>query len=146
MNPLSIFASLFNTGISYFKDKSKVRAAIRERTDELKHMELTTKLETIKSGNLADISMDTNARGQAGWMDDVSFFVFLTPVILAFFPAMVPHVTAGFVAINQMPEWYQLALGMMLVSVWGYRKLVGPIIQSIAKAWLGKSAGVLPKR
>jgi len=51
---------------------------------------------------------------------------------------MVAHIENGFAVLRGMPEWYQYALGMMLVSVWGYRKLVSPIIQSIAKAYLGK--------
>lgn len=96
------------------------------------------KIQTIKRGDVSDISMDQESRGLAGWMDDISFYVFLSPAVLAFFPPALPHVTAGFAALESMPQWWQAGLGMMLVSVWGYRKLVSPIIQSIAKAWLGK--------
>ena len=92
------------------------------------------KLRSIYSDN----EMDKNSRATAGWMDDVSFFVFLTPAVLAFYPPALVHVKAGFVALESMPQWYQAALGMMLVSVWGYRKLVSPIIQSVAEAYLGR--------
>jgi hypothetical protein len=79
------------------------------------------------------MQMDVKARGVAGWMDDFSFFVFMLPALLAFVPSMVPTVTAGFIALEAMPEYYQLALGMMLVAVWGYRRLVTPIVEILIK-------------
>ena len=138
MNPFSIVTNLISSGVSYFSEKNKIKAAITERKDELARLSLESKLEVIKRGDIADIEMDADSRNNAGWMDDVSFFVFLTPAVLAFYPPALPHIHAGFDALRAMPEWYQYALGMMLVSVWGYRKLVGPIIQSMAAAYLGK--------
>tara|TARA_R110000744_G_scaffold225644_1_gene343994 strand:+ start:816 stop:1214 length:399 start_codon:yes stop_codon:yes gene_type:complete len=98
-------------------------------------------IKKIQDGLMSDIDMDKLGRENAGMMDDISFYVFLSPAVLAFYPPALPHITAGFAALEAMPQWFQMALGMMLVSVWGYRKLVGPIITSLAKAYLGK----LPK-
>tara|TARA_R110000796_G_scaffold44892_1_gene109083 strand:+ start:1522 stop:1920 length:399 start_codon:yes stop_codon:yes gene_type:complete len=98
-------------------------------------------IEKIRNNQMSDIDMDKLNRESAGLMDDISFYIFLSPAVLAFYPPALPHIKAGFIALEGMPQWFQLALGMMLISVWGYRKLVGPIITSIATAYLGK----LPK-
>lgn len=123
---------------NYFTEGQKIKAAQRERIDELKTMELSTKLEGIRNGQMADITQDTDARGNAGWMDDISFYLFLLPVPLAFFPGMVPHIKAGFTVLEDMPEYYQIALGLMLVSVWGYRRLVVPLVEVMVKQWVGR--------
>jgi len=138
LNPLSIIGDAITAVGGYFRDGQKIKAAVGERKDELKLINLKARIESAKAGVTHDMKMDEGARAAAGWMDDVSFFVFLAPAILAFFPGMVDHIEDGFDVLAGMPEWYQYALGMMLISVWGYRKLVSPIIQSIAKAYLGK--------
>jgi len=138
LNPLSIIGDAITAVGGYFRDGQKIKAAVGERKDELKKINLTARIESAKAGVTHDMKMDESARANAGWMDDISFYVFLAPAILAFFPGMVDHIENGFAVLQDMPDWYQYALGMMLVSVWGYRKLVSPIIQSIAKAYLGK--------
>ena len=88
-----------------------------------------------------DINMDNNSRQLSGWMDDASFFIFLMPAVLAFYPPALPHIEAGFVALKSMPLWYQYALGMMLVAVWGYRRLVTPIVEIVVKTYAKKLGG-----
>ena len=123
---------------TYFTEGQKIKAAVTERKDEITKLSLESKIKTATASINSDMKMDEGARANAGWMDDISFYVFLAPAVLAFIPSMVVHIEAGFAVLSTMPIWYQYALGMMLVSVWGYRKLVSPIIQSIAKAYLGK--------
>ena len=123
---------------NYFNEGQKIKAAEKERKDVLRDKELTTKLEGIRNGQMADIDQDTSARTNAGWMDDISFYLFLLPVPLSFFPAMVPHIKAGFAALEGMPQYYQIALGLMLVSVWGYRRLVVPLVEVAVKQWVGR--------
>lgn len=123
---------------SYLTDRQKIKAAEKERSDELKKANLDAKLEAIRAGQAADIHQDNGARANAGWMDDISFYLFLLPVPLAFFPGMVPHIHAGFQVLESMPEYYQVALGLMLVSVWGYRRLVVPLVEVVVKQWVGR--------
>ena len=120
----SVLAGLFGPVVDYFKDKQEIKAAVRERGDVLKKL----KLEAITRSDDATITMDTEARSLAGYMDDISFYLFLAPLPLVFIPSMQPHVMAGFQALETMPVWYQTALGLMLAAVWGYRKIVQPII------------------
>lgn len=138
INPIALIGDAIKAGVGYFSDRQKIKAAVTERKDELTKLNLEAKIKSATASVEHDMKMDEGARANAGWMDDISFYVFLAPAVLAFFPGMVVHVENGFTVLAEMPEWYQYALGMMLISVWGYRKLVSPIIQSIAKAYLGK--------
>lgn len=121
---------------AYFNEGQKIKAAQKERSDTLKRTALDAKLKAIEAGQSADITQDKSARSEAGWMDDISFYLFLLPVPLAFVPDAVPHIQAGFAVLESMPEYYQIALGMMLVSVWGYRRLVIPLLEVIVKKWV----------
>jgi len=120
-----------------YKNHQTIKDAKNVRVHELKTAELTNKLEQIKQGSLSDMKMDEDSNQRIAWADDVSFIVFLVPCLFAFYPPAVPHIMAGFKTLESMPQWYQIALGMMLVSVWGYRRIVTPIIQMIAKTYLG---------
>lgn len=129
----NFIASMFKPIGEYFNTRQAIKAAQQERKDELKSKALDTKLEGIRNAQSSDIEMDNNARKVSGWMDDVSFFVFLMPAVLAFFPPMLPHVSAGFEALEGMPQWYQYTLALMLAAVWGYRRLVTPLFEIAVK-------------
>ncbi len=138
---IPIIGNIIDSVGKYFTNRQTIKAAERERNDILKDKALESKLLAIQNGQQADIEMDTNGRNVKGWMDDASFAIFLTPVILAFFPSMVDHVEAGFKVIENMPVWYQYTLAGMLISVWGYRRLVTPIVEILVKNWVNKFPG-----
>ncbi len=123
----SFLSALVSPVTEYVKGKQAINKAV-----------VKSKINKIERGQVSDIELDSTARQTAGWMDDISFFVFLSPALLCFYPPALPHIKAGFTALATMPEWWQYALGMMLISVWGYRKLVSPIILSLAKVWMKK--------
>lgn len=122
---------------TYFTEKSKIKAANVKRKDELSKLSLKAKIKHIENSQETDLSLDkANGSDPIPWANDLTLILFLLPFVGAFFPWALPHISAGFIALELMPEWYKYSLGMMLVSVWGYRNLVSPIIQSIAKAYL----------
>lgn len=138
MNPIfSALSAVFKPIGEYFKDKQVIKAEVTKRKDELKKMSLETKLEGIRKSTNADIETDLDARKYAGFMDDISFYLFLSPLFLVFIPDMQPHVMAGFAALEEVPEWYKYALAMMLVSVWGWKKVFAPVITKILKKRFG---------
>jgi len=114
-----------------------IKDAKNVRVHELKTKALDNKLEQIKQGSLSDMKMDESANGRIAWADDLSFLIFLAPCLFAFYPPALPVIMDGFKALESMPQWYQVALGMMLISVWGYRRIVTPIIEMAAKTYLG---------
>ena len=135
-NPVtSIFKAIISPVTQYMEGKQE----IKKGNQEIHRAVVAAKVKRINEAQSSDIEIDKIERQNAGWMDDVSFAIFLIPAVLAFYPPALIHITAGFTALTLMPQWYQAALGMMLVSVWGYRKLVGPIIgQIVSKSLLGK--------
>ena len=138
MNLITLIPGMFKGFSEYMGNRQEIKAAKSERRDELRLLSLEDKLLGIRNSSEADMQMDKGANQRIAWADDVSFAVFLLPALLAFYPPALPHIKAGFVALTAMPQWYQYALGMMLVSVWGYRKLVTPIILTITKAYINK--------
>ena len=124
---------------SYFKNRSVIKAEVKKRKDEIKKLSLKAKIKSIQKSEDINLSLDqSNGSDPIPWANDVTLVLFLLPFVLAFYPPALPHIIAGFEALENMPEWYKYSLAMMLISVWGYRNLVSPIIQSIAKAYLSR--------
>ena len=55
------------------------------------------------------------------WKDEWLVILFSVPLILAFVPGMELVVLNGFSVLNQMPEWYQYSLGVIVASSFGVR-------------------------
>tara|TARA_R110002073_G_scaffold321199_1_gene497180 strand:- start:878 stop:1330 length:453 start_codon:yes stop_codon:yes gene_type:complete len=132
------FGSIVDGVGKYFTERQIIKAEQYTRRDELRSKELDAKIVSARNKEDSAIYQDDNARSMAGYMDDISFYLFLTPVPLSFFPNMVPHIIAGFDALSTMPEAYQVALGLMLVQVWGYKRLVLPIVEVAVATWAKK--------
>lgn len=137
---LSLITGLFSSGIDYFKEKSQIKAATIERKDELKKLDLTSKLESIRKAESVSLDIDkANGSDTISWANDVTLILLLIPCVLSFYPPAVPAVKAGFVVLESMPELYKYAIGMVFVSIWGYRGLVVPLVKGvISKSLIGK--------
>ena len=62
------------------------------------------------------------AKGSASsWKDEWLTILFSIPVILAFVPGMEEVVANGFARLNEMPEWYQYSLGVIVAASFGVR-------------------------
>jgi hypothetical protein len=62
------------------------------------------------------------ARGSANsWKDEWLTILFSIPLILAFVPGMEDVVANGFARLNEMPEWYQYSLGVIVAASFGVR-------------------------
>lgn len=133
---IPIIGAVIDGVVEFFKTRQTIKAAKDQRKDELKKLDLEKKLATIERAQLSDLEADSLARKMAGYMDDISFYLFLAPLVLVFHPDMVEHVKNGFAALDTLPEWWKYSLGLMLASVWGYKRLVTPIIEQVIKAKL----------
>ena len=62
------------------------------------------------------------ARGSASsWKDEWLTILFSIPLILAFVPGMEDVLANGFARLNEMPEWYQYSLGVIVAASFGVR-------------------------
>ena len=55
------------------------------------------------------------------WKDEYWTIILSLPLILVFVPPLVPHVKAGFAALETLPEWYQYVLGIAITSSFGVK-------------------------
>jgi len=55
------------------------------------------------------------------WKDEWLTILFSIPLILAFVPGMEEVVANGFAQLQQMPEWYQYSLGVIVAASFGVR-------------------------
>ena len=58
---------------------------------------------------------------QSSWKDEWLTILFSIPLILAFTPGMEDLVRNGFQQLEQMPEWYQYSLGVIVAASFGVR-------------------------
>ena len=57
----------------------------------------------------------------SSWKDEWLVILFSIPLILAFIPVMEDIVSRGFQQLEQMPEWYQYSLGVIVAASFGVR-------------------------
>jgi steroid 5-alpha reductase family enzyme len=101
-----------------------VKAVIqsRQRKAELRHEIHAKKVEYVREGRIAEVEWNTKAKATSGWIDDYLTIVLSLPLILSFFPKLVPHIEAGFMALEQTPVWYRAAIAVMISAGFGYKK------------------------
>jgi len=94
-------------------------------------------LELSRQGKQMDYDLDKIAMQnmQKSWKDELVLIVFLSPMIMAFFPATANHALAGFAIIAKMPEWYVAIIIGMVVVIYGLRGLL--------KAYLTRQSSII---
>ena len=66
-----------------------------------------------------DIAMAEGSKHS--WKDEWLVILFSVPLVLAFIPGMEDVVSHGFQQLEQMPEWYQYSLGVIVAASFGVR-------------------------
>ena len=68
-----------------------------------------------------DWDLEAIKGSQNSWKDEWLVILFSVPLILAFIPGMEDVVAHGFQQLEQMPEWYQYSLGVIVAASFGVR-------------------------
>ena len=68
-----------------------------------------------------DWDLEMAKGSQSSWKDEWLTILFSIPLILAFTPGMEDIVRNGFQQLEQMPEWYQYSLGVIVAASFGVR-------------------------
>lgn len=68
-----------------------------------------------------DWNLEMAKGSQSSWKDEWLTILFSVPLILAFVPGMEEVVANGFAQLQQMPEWYQYSLGVIVAASFGVR-------------------------
>jgi hypothetical protein len=95
----------------YFQRKAEEKKAVHE-----------AKMVAIQQdGNWENIHANN---ASSSWKDEWLTLLFSVPLVMAFFPSAVPYVIDGFKALEEMPEWYRVYLGVIMAASFGVRQLV----------------------
>ena len=68
-----------------------------------------------------DWDLEAIKGSQNSWKDEWLVILFSIPLILAFIPGGEGIVQKGFAQLEQMPEWYQYSLGVIIAASFGVR-------------------------
>lgn len=85
--------------------------------------ETTAMLQASKSQADWEAYMAQNS-GQS-WKDEWLTLLFSVPLVLAFFPQGEVIVMRGFEVLEQMPDWYQYTLSVIVAASFGVRSVIG---------------------
>ena len=68
-----------------------------------------------------DWDLEMAKGSQSSWKDEWLTVLFSIPLVMAFIPGMEKVVENGFARLNEMPEWYQYSLGVIVAASFGVR-------------------------
>ena len=68
-----------------------------------------------------DWDLEMAKGSQSSWKDEWLTVLFSIPLVMAFIPGMEEVVANGFARLNEMPEWYQYSLGVIVAASFGVR-------------------------
>ncbi|AUG88479.1 hypothetical protein PQC39_gp115 [Vibrio phage Vp_R1] len=106
-----IITSIFGLISDWFVGKRKIKEAKIDR-------------EVLALTSEEDWNVVQAESSKGSWKDEYWTLIFSIPLILCFFPDMVPHVQAGFEALNNTPDWYiNCVLALVAASV-GLRSIL----------------------
>jgi hypothetical protein len=124
-NPLQLLFGPIVEAVGGIIQRRQERKA---RKDEMNHAIHEKKIERIKAGHIAEVEWNKTAKATAGWIDDYLTIILSLPMILVFFPDLVPHIEAGFAALDKTPVWYRSAIAVMISAGFGYKKYADAVM------------------
>ena len=113
IGPISSLAGTWLEG-KVEKTKAEAGAKVAKAKAEAVIMEKKATGEIDWDLKMADASASS-------WKDEWLVILFSIPLILAFIPGMEDIVSRGFQQLEQMPEWYQYSLGVIVAASFGVR-------------------------
>ncbi len=121
---LSIIKDLTMPVIGIFKERQRIKAKEKERKERISEAKAEREIENIRSDKDKASDLDLYFVKNSESKRNYSFYLMSMPVALCFYPPAVQHITAGFEALEKLPEWYKIGLAGMMISIWGFRRLL----------------------
>jgi len=101
----------------------QARTARKSKQDEFENAVHIKKLEAVEQGKINEATWNQTSIQKAGWRPGFLTVLIMLPIPLAFFPWFVPHIEAGFLVLQDLPLWYSSAVGAVIASAFGLKKL-----------------------
>lgn len=117
-----MWATILKTIVGAVPSWLESREKRKMQKEELKDAQHKRNLQLIENGETRTAAWETKQIDNSGWKDEWLTILLSIPLVGAFFPSMVPHITEGFQALANMPDWYKGAVAIMIAASFGYRK------------------------
>lgn len=114
----TLIGPLVEMGGSLWKNRQDRKARKLELEQEI----FLKKIEYVREGKIAEVEWNKVAKATSGWIDDYLTIILSIPMLLVFIPDFVPHIEAGFEALEKTPVWYRSAIAVMISAGFGYKK------------------------
>lgn len=123
---LAFFSMLGSMIADTLKSWMKTHQIKAKHKVKMKEKQLEAELESAKRS--AEVEADWD-RIQAknsltSWKSEFWTLILAAPLIMCFIPGMAPYAYDGFKNLEQVPEWYIIAVGVAIASAFGFRKIV----------------------
>lgn len=119
----TILGTFLGPVADYFKQRAQDKhdeVMKQKEIDDAVHARTVDQIKTAESyeeaWNLAQIN-------NSSWKDEWFTIILSVPLVLAFIPKMVPYLTSGFAALEQMPLWYRGFLATAVAAAFGFQKV-----------------------
>tara|TARA_R100000329_G_scaffold22147_1_gene21404 strand:+ start:92 stop:487 length:396 start_codon:yes stop_codon:yes gene_type:complete len=109
-------------GVKGFVDTKKAKTQLK-----VTEIKAQTKLKQDQIAGKVAWEQSAVDQMQGSWKDEVSLIVLLVPAVLVFIPGMTEHVERGFVALQQLPEYYQHLLYIAISASFGIKGVGGAV-------------------
>ncbi len=113
--------------------RQKIKQIKNEGAIKLAQSQIDAKINQVKSDADSAGNLDAIALKNVGWKDEYLMLVITIPTILAFIPSMLPYVKEGFIALDEMPEYYQYMLGGVYIYVFGFKRILLKVINKFVE-------------
>lgn len=118
----SIVSKVVDWVSDWFTTRRETKKAEAEMKMKLAEAKTQAQIDLYKTGLVGDIAWEKNAQDNSGWKDEMLVIVFSLPLIGGFIPGLDVYIDRGFHAFDNMPDWYQASIGVIVASVFGVRK------------------------
>ena len=118
----SIVSKVVDWISDWFTTRKETKKAEAEMKMNLAEAKTQAQIDLYKTGLVGDIAWEKNAQDNSGWKDEMLVIVFSLPLIGGFIPGLDVYIDRGFHAFDNMPDWYQASIGVIVASVFGVRK------------------------
>lgn len=145
---LSAISGLFTTGINALTERSKQKSELKRQdisnTFRLKQAKLDSQIKRVESGDIAAISLDQLSFEHRGWKDEYLLIFTTMPVLILFIAPIIEvifinesyvdgdlasAVMSGFDTLDKTPDWYLIALLLVVIDTLGFRRLLRGVLE-----------------
>jgi len=120
---MNIFKAIGGSIVKAASGAYQARTKRKAKQDEFANAVHLKKLEAVKEGRINEAEWNHASIKRAGWRPGYLTILITLPIPLAFIPWFVPHIEEGFRVLSTLPFWYHSAIGAVIASAFGIKKL-----------------------